>query len=201
MSDHDPPFHPDEDEAVLDEDEAVLDEDPGEDGDDGDDGYFDPLDLQEPGDIPAEMIELEKIPRRLWEQTLAPMHRQQRVYVAHRIPDRRLRELASNLTFELDMEECERRRAGEEARYEARRTGVPLPTPASDHGASRPTVQVNVRLRRDDHARLTQAAAAVGLKPTTLARALVLNGAAQVLRDHADRGADGDVGRRRPGYA
>lgn len=146
----------------------------------------DPLsDLDEPHEIPATMIELEKIPRRLWEQTLAPLHRQQRTWVAHQIRDERLRELASNLAFEMDMAECDRRRARDEARFEARRTGVPLPTPDADHAVMRSTAQVNIRLRRDDHARLTQAAAAVGLKPTTLARALVLNGAGKILREHA----------------
>ena len=45
-------------------------------------------------------------------------------------------------------------------------------------------LQVNIRLRRDDHERLGQAAAAVGLKPTALARSLVLNGAAMILREH-----------------
>ena len=46
----------------------------------------------------------------------------------------------------------------------------------------RSTAQINVRLRNDDHARLAQAAAAIGLKPTTLARALILNGAATILQ-------------------
>ena len=46
-------------------------------------------------------------------------------------------------------------------------------------------MQVNIRLRTDDYARLMEAANAVGLRPTTLARALVLNGAAQILRDGA----------------
>jgi hypothetical protein len=62
-------------------------------------------------DIPASMIELEKIPRRLWEQTLAPLHRQQRVWVARQISDERLRDVAMKLAFELDMAECGRQRA------------------------------------------------------------------------------------------
>jgi hypothetical protein len=50
---------------------------------------------------------------------------------------------------------------------------------------SQSTQQVNIRLRRDDHARLIDAAGFVGLRPTTLARALVLNGVAQILRERA----------------
>lgn len=142
------------------------------------------------GDIPAALIELEKIPRRLWEQTLAPLHRQQRMWVALQVSDERLREVATLLAVELDMAECARQNARDEARFEARRTGAPLPAPHADHAVTRSTVQVNLRLRRDDHARLTQAAASVGLKPTTLARALVLNGATKILQDHG----------RTPGY-
>ena len=151
------------------------------------DSLRDPDDL---GDIPVTSIELEKIPRRLWEQTLAPLHRQQRVWVALQVSDERLREAASVLAFELDMAECGRRKARDEARFAARRAGAPLPTPHDEHAVTRSTVQVNLRLRRDDHARLTDAAAAVGLKPTTLARALVLNGATKILQDHG----------RTPGY-
>jgi hypothetical protein len=94
------------------------------------------------------------------------------------------------------MAECRRQRADERARFQARRTGVPLPTPHADGAVLLPTVQLNIRLRRDDHAGLTRAAAAVGLRATTLARALVLNGAAQIVREHADRSADGHVRRR-----
>lgn len=42
-----------------------------------------------------------------------------------------------------------------------------------------------MRVRADDHERLKQAAEAVGCKPTTLARSLVLNGVAMILQDHA----------------
>jgi hypothetical protein len=71
--------------------------------------------------------------------------------------------------------------------------GIPgrirLPTPAGGHAAGRSTTQVSIRLRRDDHARLTRAAAAVGLRPTTLARELVLDGAARILQEAAGDGA------------
>jgi len=154
----------------------------------------------EPDDIPAETIELERIPRRLWEETLAPLRRQHRVWIAHQIRDQRLRELAADLVFEFDMDECVRRRAREEALFAARRTGVAPPTPDFDPAVIRSTVRINVRLRQDDHARLTQAAAAVGVKPTTLARRLVLNGAARILREDADPRDDRDVRRRTRGY-
>jgi hypothetical protein len=147
-------------------------------------------------DIPPSSIELEKIPRRLWEQTLAPLHRQERALIARQVADEQLREVAWELASELDMAESRRHRAAEEARLRARRAGVPLPTPHADDAVLRPTVQLNIRLRRDDHERLAQASVAVVLRPTTLARALVLNGAAQILREHA-RTAD-DAGRRAP---
>ena len=60
---------------------------------------------------------------------------------------------------------------------------APLPSPDAEHPVTQRPVQINIRLRADDHARLARAAQSVGLPPTTLARALVLNGAAQVLRD------------------
>jgi hypothetical protein len=129
-------------------------------------------------------IELEKIPRRFWEQTLAAFGRQQRTWIARRIPDAELRDVAMELAFELDMAECDAADARARARHAALRTGHPLPSPAPAHPAARSSVQVNLRLRRDDHERLRQAATAVGLKPTTLARSLVLNGAAMILREH-----------------
>lgn len=156
-------------------------------------------DLEPDDDIPAPMIELEKIPCRLWERMLAPLHRQQRVWLAHQIRDTRLRELASDLVFEFDVDECVRRRVREEARF-ARRTGVRPPTPDTEHPVIRATAQVNVRLRQDDHARLTQAAAAAGVTPTTLARTLVLNGAGKILREAADGSGGRGVRRRTPGY-
>ena len=88
------------------------------------------------------------------------------------------------LAFELDMAECQAADAHARARHAALRTGHPLPSPRPAHASARSSVQVNLRLRRDDHERLAHAATAVGLKPTTLARSLVLNGAAMILREH-----------------
>ena len=129
--------------------------------------------LNELPEIPPSMIELDKIPRRLWEQTLAPLHVQQRYFVAYQIADLRLQSIACNLARKLNMDDVQRRHARDAARREARRCGYPLPTPGASHAVTRQTVQVNIRLRADDRARLAQAAAAVGLRPTTLARALV----------------------------
>jgi hypothetical protein len=130
------------------------------------------------------LIELEKIPPRLWEQTLAPLRRQQRMTIALRVPDRRLRALASELAFELDMADGRASDARARATNHALRSGYPLPSPAAGHAAARSSVQVNLRMRRDDHDRLVHAATAVGLKPTSLARSLVLNGSAMILREH-----------------
>jgi hypothetical protein len=157
------------------------------------DEFIEPARL-DPGDIAPELLELEKIPRRAWEPTLAPLHRQLRFYAAQRIPDERLRELAYELVTELDIAETQRRRAGDETRYRARRTAAPLPVPDAAHAATRPTVQVNFRLRRDDHERLASAAAAVGLKPTALARALVLNGVAKVLEQRGEAAGGAGAG-------
>jgi hypothetical protein len=180
MPDHDPLHHLDDDDD-LDE----LDE-------------LDDLDL--PEDIAPELIELDKMPRSLWEQALAPLRPQQRVWVARQVSDARLRDVAMALATELDFAECDRRRERDEARFAARRIGHPLPAPSAVNAATRPTVQLNVRLRRDDHERLTRAAAAVGMKPTTLARALMLNGAASILREHAASEHPNTVRRRTPGY-
>lgn len=136
------------------------------------------------GDPGSSSIQLEKIPPRFWEQTLAPLHRQQRMWLAFRIRDEALQELAIELATELDMAECDAARARARTTHAALRTGHPLPSPSPSHAAARSTVQVNIRLRRDDHERLAQAAAAVGLRPTTLARSLVLNGAQMILREH-----------------
>lgn len=138
-------------------------------------------------DIPPSQIELDKIPRRLWEQTLAPLHRQDRYWIAHQIADERLKHRASMLAFELDMADGKRRRERDESRFNARRSAAPLPTPQAGHAAARPAAQINIRLRRDDHARLTEAASSAGMRPTTLARALVLNGVGMILRERDAR--------------
>lgn len=139
--------------------------------------------LEELGEMPHTWIELEKVPRRLWEQALAPLHPQQRMTVVRQVVDPHLREIADRLAFKLYVDEGQRRRDRDQARHRVLRSGFPLPTP--EPAAARPTVQVNIRLRADDRERLAQAAAAVGLKPTTLARALVLNGAGRILQEHA----------------
>ncbi len=97
-----------------------------------------------PPDVHPDDIDLEKIPRELWQQALAPLHRSQRGWIVFKMRDPRLKEIAGNLAFELDTAEIARAGARQQARGRA-----------------------------------------VGLRPTTLARALVLNGAAQVLRERA----------------
>ncbi len=76
------------------------------------------------------------MPRSLWEQALAPLRPQQRVWVARQVSDARLRDVAMALATE----------------------------------------------------------------PTTLARALMLNGAASILREHAGSEHPNTVRRRTPGY-
>jgi hypothetical protein len=140
--------------------------------------------LQRLPDLGASSIELEKIPRGLWQPTLKPFRRLERGLIARRVADKELREVAVQLTDEMATAEWDAAEAHRRAGHWALRTGHPLPNPSVAHAAARSTVQVNLRLRRDDHERVVQAAKAVGLKPTTLARALVLNGAAMILRDH-----------------
>lgn len=148
--------------------------------------YLDDSPADDLRDVHPEDLDLEKIPQRLWKQTLAPFHRGERSGIVVRMHDERLKTIAWDVAYDLDMAESERGIARREARGTAlRRTAAPLPSPEATHATARPTVQVNIRLRPDDHERLTEAARAVGLRPTTLARALVLNGAAQVLRDNA----------------
>jgi hypothetical protein len=156
-----------------------------------DDDYLEP-DSRAPrlsdGEISHHELELDKMPRELWELALARIPPKWRTHVAYRLPEGQLRNLAFHVIYELDNAEARRSRARDVARHRALRTAAPLPTPAAGHTAAKSTVQVNVRLRRDDYARLQQAAKAVGLRATTLARALILNGARKVL-DENERGA------------
>lgn len=177
----------------------MADRDPHDDPDEDDD--YPPFDdLEQPEPMHPNDIELEKIPREFWEPILAPFHRSVRAGIAHRVPDGRLRELAFEVAVEIDHAAADARNARDEARYAARRTGYPLPAPGPEHATARATIQVNIRLRADDHERLADAARSVGLRPTTLARALVLNGAAQILREHAGSEGPRDVRSRTPGY-
>ncbi|MGH2917698.1 MAG: hypothetical protein ACRDLS_03735 [Solirubrobacteraceae bacterium] len=111
------------------------------------------------------------------------------MYIALQVGDPALREIASELAFEMDMVESERAIERRKERNRARRSGAPLPVPGAGHAAAQATVQVNVRLRTDDHARLRKAAGAVGLRPTTLARALMLNRVTMILREHPELAA------------
>ena len=171
---------------------ALHDEGEDDDDDENREGALSPAERNDPRQalrelpkIPHTRIELENVPRTLWEEILAPLHPQQRGTVVCQVTDPKLRALAWSLVSALDMEACQRRNERDRAHHEARSTGFPLPTPTVGRAVARQTVQVNIRLRGDDHERLAQAADAVGLKPTTLARALVLNGAARILLEHA----------------
>ncbi|MDQ3849274.1 MAG: hypothetical protein M3296_01480, partial [Actinomycetota bacterium] len=130
-------------------------------------------------------LDLSQVPRRLWEAALAPLHYQRRYRVAQQTSDPADRSVALRLAVELESADVRRARERDERRHRARRASAQLPSPDGDHAAVRPTVQVNLRLRGDDHQRLLAAARAAGLRPTSLARALVLNGVAQILREPA----------------
>ena len=71
--------------------------------------------LDRMADPESSSIQLEKIPPRLWKQTLAPIRRQQRMWLAMDVRDRKLKALAIELATELDMAEADaadaRRRA------------------------------------------------------------------------------------------
>ena len=106
------------------------------------------------------------------------------MWIAFQVKDRTLGKVAVQLADELAVAEDEAVIARQRAGHRALRTGYPLPSPGPAHATATLSRQVNIRLRRDDHERLAQAAIAVGLKPTTLARALLLNGSTMILRDH-----------------
>ena len=108
---------------------------------------------------------------------------QLRFYAAQRIPDEELRGLARQVVADLDIAESLARQSRDASRGRARRTAGQLPAPDAAHATARSTVQLNMRLRGDDYARLQNAATAAGMKPTTLARALVLNGVGKILRE------------------
>jgi hypothetical protein len=141
----------------------MADQDPHRDPDDEDEfddsgiPLFDYLDQHE--HMHPDCIELEKIPRRFWEQTLAPFHRSIRAGIAHRVADERLRALAFQVAVEIDHAAADARNARDEARYAARRTGYPLPMPHAGHAVAQPTKQVNIRLRADDHERVDRGCA------------------------------------------
>lgn len=139
---------------------------------------------------PIETIELERFPRKLWKQMFAPYPRSLRGVAVRQLSTPHLQEIGWEEAFELDMEESTRALAREKEQAAARRRGAPLPLPGADHGVARPTVQINMRLRADDHARLRRAAETVALRPTTLARALVLNGVTMILREHPDHASE-----------
>lgn len=80
------------------------------------------LGLEAGDDLPPSMIELERIPRRAWAQVLAPLSWRQRLHVAQRVRDERLRRLASELAQELDRAETRRVLADAEARLHERLT-------------------------------------------------------------------------------
>ena len=56
-----------------------------------------------------------------------------------------------------------------------------LPVPAAPAPRRGTSVQVNVRLRRDQHADLVEAAALLGLKPAQLAKAFIADGTRRLL--------------------
>ena len=60
-------------------------------------------------------------------------------------------------------------------------TAIPAPTPARTPGSR----QLNLRISPEQYARLEQAAAQLGEKPTVLARLLVVNGVNRIFADHA----------------
>jgi hypothetical protein len=146
-------------------------------------GFWRPPEPTLDDDMAPELIELEKIPRRLWKHTLGPVHPLLRYDVARQVGDAKLQALALKVIEDLEDADMAARQARSADRLRGRQTAAPVPTPdVTHHGANR-TVQINLRLPRDDHSRLKEAAIATGMKPTTLARALVLNGVAKVLRE------------------
>src|SRR5436305_1972734 len=87
------------------------------------------------GEIAYSQLELGKIPRRLWEQALAPYRRQQRYFVATQVPDEGLREQALDLAFRMDLAEVRATNERLKAGSRARRTAAPLPAPQRAHAA------------------------------------------------------------------
>ena len=91
--------------------------------------YLDDSPADDLRDVHPEDLDLEKIPQRLWEQTLAPFHRGERSGIVLRMHDERLKAIAWDVAYDLDMAESERGIARREARGTAlRRTAAPLPT-------------------------------------------------------------------------
>jgi hypothetical protein len=104
------------------------------------------LDLDADDDIPPSMIDLEKIPRRVWDQVLAPLRWQERSFIAQQVRDARLRDLASRLAAEMDMAECRRRIAAAEARFFGRHNASTPPAGTAQPTGSTPPTGPNARI-------------------------------------------------------
>ena len=127
--------------------------------------------------IPA----LEEIPQERWAEALRLTGPRARQMAVSRVPPELTVE-ASMVEFEVTGAEIDRHRRA--------RNGTAFPPPLPDGADELPAPrvapirpQINFRLTREQHARLSEAAELLGMKPGQLARLLTVRGVAQVLAE------------------
>lgn len=123
------------------------------------------------GDLP----DLNEIPRTEWREALAPLTDRQRRRAVLRVRDAEAQGEGMVLATELWLEEP------------PRRTDVPVPElpRAAAVTARDETRAVSFRLSHDEYARLSSLAKELSLRPTTLARLLVVRGVDASERERA----------------
>jgi hypothetical protein len=125
--------------------------------------------------------DLSKIPREHWRAVLRMTHRSVRERAARtamRI-DLPAAGHATALMIEVDCEETAARERAQSAAAWPRE----LPRPRAERQRKRRSRQLNIRLSVDEHAALQRATDLLGLRPTEVARMLVVRGVHQVLRE------------------
>lgn len=138
--------------------------------------------------------DLAKVPEDRWFDVLLPLPRGARTAAVNSAPSDRIDKalaVAGRCLLEGDARRDAVRRVA------ARPPVVPEPPPV--RALLRGAVQVNVRLRRSDHADLAAAADLLSMTPTALARMFMLGGARKVLAEGRRRGEEGGGSSSPPG--
>jgi len=117
---------------------------------------------------------LDELPSERWREVLGPLSGRTRTWAMRRVANIDRRIAAMELAAEL--EKHDQQRADALRRAAARSS--PLPAPRTDREGLR---QVNLKLRPDQVEDLRRLAATLSLKPTQLARMLVVNGVRRML--------------------
>ncbi len=127
--------------------------------------------------------DLDELPSERWREVLGPLSGRTRTWAMRRVANVDRRIAAMELAVEL--EEHDKQRADALRRAAARSS--PLPAPRADREGLR---QVNLKLRPDQVEDLRRLASTLALKPTQLARMLVVNGVRRMLYEERSLGSE-----------